>query len=299
MSTYNGEKYICEQLNSILNQKNIIPYIFIRDDGSVDNTPKIISEYEKKYTNVYFINSDDRRNIGIKISYLELLKFAVLFNDKIRFFSFSDQDDVWLPEKLLKSIEMLNTNNSERASLYFSDKTFVDSQLKIIYEEKQIFRKDFFALFYNSGASGCTMVFNRRLAELAIKIVPEHTELHDQWIFRLAHCVGADFYFGIQSYILYRQHENNVCGIEACRPDRHNWNRILKKREHQLQKSLNEILYNYNDELSPEGKKYLKLIENYNTGFKAKIQLALAPEAHYRGFKKHFFWIITLLRETI
>lgn len=299
MSTYNGEKYICEQINSILNQTSIVPYIFIRDDGSTDNTPGIVSEYEKKYSNVFFVNNDDRENIGIKNSYLQLLRCALQFDDNINFFAFSDQDDVWLPEKLINAIEMLNSTQDDKSALFFSNKTFVDERLNAFYEEKQNFRDDFFALFYNSGASGCTMVFNRCLAELAVKIIPQYTELHDQWLFRIAHCVGADFYFGNQSYILYRQHGNNVCGIEACKTDRHNWEGLFQKKTHKLQKGLNEILFHYANELSPVGKKYLKLVENYNTCFKAKIELAFAPEANYRGLKKHFFWFITLMRETI
>lgn len=299
ISTYNGEKYIRDQINSILNQNDVDIYIFIRDDGSLDNTPEILSEYEKKYSNIYFINSNDRKNIGIKNSYLVLLKYALQFNVYIPFYAFSDQDDVWLPEKIEDAVKMLNLAEDDKPALYFSNKIFVDESLNILFEEKQNFRDDFFALFYNSGASGCTMVFNRYLAELSIRFVPQYTDLHDQWIFRIAHCVGAEFCFGNQSYILYRQHGNNVCGMEACMHDKHNWRNFAKKKTHKLQKGLNEILYHYTDELSQKGKTYLKLVENYNTCFKSKIRLAIAPEARYRGLKKYFFWIITLLRETI
>lgn len=299
MSTYNGEKYIQEQLDSILQQEDVIPYIFVRDDGSDDDTYNIILKYERTYRNVFFVNKCCIENKGIKHSFLELLQYALNLEKKINYFAFADQDDVWLPGKLKDAVENFKNIKPYSPGLYFSNKTFVDRNLNVIFEEKQKFYNDFYSLFHNTGASGCTMVFNRVLASLVARFIPQYTILHDQWVFRVAHCTGATFFNGEQSFILYRQHENNVCGIDACNPNKHNWKGLFKKKNHLLQKALIEIDDNYKDYVSDESKRYLKLIRNYRHNFRSKIALAVDPLAFQRGLKSYFFWLLTLIRETI
>ena len=100
MSTYNGEKYIREQIESILNQKKVKVHLLIRDDGSQDSTIEIVKEYANKYPNVSVYAG---KNIGIGNSFMELLRNA----PEADYYAFADQDDVWLDGKLERAIELI------------------------------------------------------------------------------------------------------------------------------------------------------------------------------------------------
>lgn len=107
MSTYNGAKYIREQIDSILNQKDVNVELLIRDDGSSDNTAEICKEYQKKNTNIRFYQGE---NIGVGKSFMELLKKA----PEADYYSFSDQDDVWLEDKLSRAVKMIKIAECSR-----------------------------------------------------------------------------------------------------------------------------------------------------------------------------------------
>ena len=113
MSTYNGEKYIREQLNSIINQTYPSIKILVRDDGSSDGTIEILEEYAAKYDNMAYYAG---KNLGVIQSFLQLLKDS---DDSSAYYAFSDQDDVWLPEKIEKAVEMIENNKEvEQPILY-------------------------------------------------------------------------------------------------------------------------------------------------------------------------------------
>ena len=92
MSTYNGEKYIRDQIDSILSQIKVNVTLFIRDDGSTDSTVKIITQYTEKYSNIKFWVGE---NIGVGNSFMQLL---YSLTDEFDYYAFSDQDDIWLNE---------------------------------------------------------------------------------------------------------------------------------------------------------------------------------------------------------
>ena len=96
MSTYNGEKYLEQQIESILHQEHVKVKLFIRDDGSKDNTIKILRKYSK-LSNIHVIYGD---NIGYAKSFLKIIEN----NEYTSYYSFSDQDDIWLPNKLHEAI---------------------------------------------------------------------------------------------------------------------------------------------------------------------------------------------------
>ena len=98
MSTYNGELYIKEQINSILEQKNVKVELFVRDDGSKDKTLGILETYGEKWNNIHFIKGE---NLGVGNSFMELL-YSI--GCEYEYYAFADQDDVWLPDKLNQGI---------------------------------------------------------------------------------------------------------------------------------------------------------------------------------------------------
>ena len=133
MSTYNGERYIREQIDSFLQQTYPLINILVRDDGSSDGTIAILEEYAEKYDNITYYKGN---NLGVIQSFLQLLRDS---DDAATYYAFADQDDVWLPEKIEKAIEMLE-NNTETSMplLYCSDVYVTDENLNVIkIDEKQ------------------------------------------------------------------------------------------------------------------------------------------------------------------
>lgn len=161
MSTYNGEKYLREQIDSIMNQTDVNIILTIRDDGSSDGTIQIIEEAKNSYPDkiVLFIGE----NVGYRKSFLELLKLS----QDSDYYGFADQDDVWLPEKCTKAIKCLKKNNS-LVGLYASSLTITDEKLDVKY------KKDISDMpnciqgyFARTRLSGCTYVFTKELKKFA------------------------------------------------------------------------------------------------------------------------------------
>lgn len=202
MSTYNGEKFLKEQLESLLRQTYQNLEILVRDDGSKDGTCEILREYEKKYANVHVYLED---NVGVTKSFFELLK-----KSDADYIAFSDQDDVWLEEKVEKAVGKLKT--LEEPALYCSNKILVDSELNIIAENTH---KKLIPGFENAVVecicTGCTSMMNRALAEKIKEHIPKRAIIHDWWCYLVASYLGKVI-FDDNSYIWYRQHGGNVIG---------------------------------------------------------------------------------------
>ena len=203
MSTYNGAEYLREQIESILQQKDVNVELYVRDDGSKDDTISILKDYDK-YTNIHV---DFAENVGVIASFMDLLYSVPKQYD---FYAFSDQDDFWLEEKLVVAIKKIETHIVP--CLYFSRKEYVNEKLNPIPMEDYKVRGTSigFALM-NSCASGCTMVFNRALHDKLCLHRPDaqYMSMHDAWIYIVASAIGNVIYDS-DSYILYRQHGDNV-----------------------------------------------------------------------------------------
>lgn len=213
LSTYNGEKYLGEQLDSIINQTYKDWKLIIRDDGSKDSTLQIIKNYIDNYPEkIELIPSSG--NLGPMLSFGELLKVSTS-----KYIALCDQDDVWLENKLLQFLEkMLETEKKHpnKAILIHSDLIVVDNNLKILYKSFWKFMKlnpDNKSLIYyltSNNVTGCAIVINKQLKDISLPI-PQKASMHDWWI-----ALNASF-FGIIEYIespliYYRQHNANSVG---------------------------------------------------------------------------------------
>lgn len=215
MATYNGGKYIAEQIDSILNQNYNDWKLYIRDDGSKDNTVNIVKEYIEKYPNKIILIEDGRRNLGPKLNFGELLKIS-----KSEYCMFCDQDDVWMEDKvsltLNKMIELEKQYGKDKPILIHTDLKVVNERLDVLNESFWNFmsldpkRKTINKLLMENTITGCTMMINRKLKE-EVKEIPENCEMHDWWIGLIASSIGV-IYTIEKSTILYRQHENNQIG---------------------------------------------------------------------------------------
>lgn len=232
MSTYNGEEYIREQLDSILAQNYPDVDILIRDDGSTDDTFVILKEYEEMHNN---ITAYQGKNIGVNKSFFELLR-----KSNADYIGFCDQDDYWLPEKIERAVEQLEQMSGP--ALYCSAKTLVNANLEPL-ESQQDARliPGFGNAVIESICSGCTTLMNRELVNIIKERLPEDVIHHDWWCYMVATYLGS-MYYDKNSYIYYRQHGRNEVGASGSA-----WDMIkakardLKKRHGDLKKQLSDF----------------------------------------------------------
>lgn len=211
MATYNGEKYVAEQVDSILAQDGVDVMLLISDDGSCDSTPQICARYVQNTPNVHF--SVNKSNKGVAKNFMDMLydSDAKSFD----YFAFSDQDDYWMPNKLGKAIEAI-TAAGEGPRLYYSDVCNVDEQLNGGSSEYSAFGpySDSFGLLLTvNWASGCTMVFNSAFASVLQQYVPSvWPRLHDGWVHLVARSTNAQVPDLDHAYIKRRISGQNQVG---------------------------------------------------------------------------------------
>lgn len=206
MSTYNGEKYIKKQLDSIMKQ-DIPVSLYIRDDGSSDKTVDIIKEYESRYDN---ISHTEGKNIGVVKSFFELFKEV---SDDADYIALADQDDIWFTDKVRRAVKALLKNKQDKPLLYCAEQTLIDAddnELKVNMMTVHK-RPGFGNAVVENIATGCTCVFNRSMLMLLKAYQPEYTIMHDWWIYMLATSMGEVIY-DEKPCMYYRQHGNNTMG---------------------------------------------------------------------------------------
>lgn len=208
MSTYNGEKYLKEQLDSFINLENF-EYIkvLIRDDGSTDSTLEILHEYR----DLHGFEIIEGTNVGVNKS------IAILFerSDKdCEFFAISDQDDVWLKDKFTKATKFLNKEYTDKPLLFASCSEVVDENLNHIggtlVPKKRV---SFYNAMVQNVTPGHTQVFNRKLMEKLIGIETKNIHVIDWWIYLLATAFGEVFFIN-DFTVKHRQHGKNAVGYQ-------------------------------------------------------------------------------------
>lgn len=270
MSTYNGEQFIREQIDSILNQENVNVELLIRDDGSTDSTTQILKEYEDNSAcHVVYGN-----NIGASKSFLWLLKNCGV-ND---YYSFSDQDDIWLKDKLITAVLALSKN---QADLYHGLAGKVTKDLKPL-PNGEFIPKDAFGASLMSSATGCTMVFNKSLLERIRIYVPNDISMHDAWVYRVTYALGAKVYYDATSHMLYRQHEHNVSGGQMSFGEK--FKKIIKNKGLKYHIA-EEIRYGFINLLTEDNMKTLDQFLGYKKSILGKIRVLTSSVYNVNSFK--------------
>lgn len=152
IATYNGEKYICEQLDSILNQTYPVFEILIKDDCSIDHTISIVKRYQKKYPNIRLI--ENKKNIGVWTNFLE--GFYLVTGEYI---AYCDQDDIWLPNRIERMIPFMKGRN-----MVYCNSSVCDEKGNILYSlrEKTQFVTEIVSMF-DLQVWGHQMLFRKDL----------------------------------------------------------------------------------------------------------------------------------------
>ena len=216
LSTYNSEAFLQDQINSVLTQTIKDWVLYIRDDGSTDNTISIIDNYCKQYDNIVFCR-DGLSNLGAKNSFMTLLSQV-----DPTYYMFCDHDDVWLPFKIEKTLnKMIETEsiNPLKPILIFTDLKIVDDKLNILDNSMWRYQKtnpnhskDVYLLSISNPVTGCTIMINQRAKEISLPMSSKSL-MHDLWIaLKVSHYGFVDFID--EPTVLYRQHGNNVIGAK-------------------------------------------------------------------------------------
>lgn len=212
MATYNGEKFLAQQIESIQKQTFKEWNLLIRDDGSSDKTCDIIRNFTAKDSRIRFINENEHHNLGVIKSFFTLVNYEVA-----DFYFFSDQDDVWLPEKLSVSLEAAQHKASDVPLLVYTDLKVVNQELNIL-QDSMIRAQSHHANttllpeLTENTVTGGTMMINHALAEKWF--TPNDILMHDWFLALLAASLGEIIYLDLPTQ-LYRQHDNNVLGART------------------------------------------------------------------------------------
>lgn len=211
LAAYNGELWIQEQINSILNQVNVEIYLFISVDLSTDKTHELCKQYAQKYQNINILSYGERFNCAAKNFYRLILDVNFLDFDYV---SLADQDDIWFPEKLSYAINSLKGNNVEAYSSNVS--AFWESGKRKLVKKSYPQKK--FDHYFESAGPGCTYVLKRNSAQ-SLKIFIESNwmsvnkiESHDWLIYAFFRSNQMLWHIDSKVFMLYRQHELNQVG---------------------------------------------------------------------------------------
>ncbi len=214
MSTYNGERYLKEQLQSIADQTYRNIDVWIRDDGSKDKTVSIIREFENKaFSGVRFhLLRDSYGNLGPGKSFYQ----ATIQSGDADYYAYSDQDDVWMPEKIERAVSFLEKIPEKECALYAAGYDSCDAGLHYLKQGRkpEAFEKlNVGRAFYNYGAGlgqGFTLAFNRALAETAFVKDRDEIRGHDVWLWAVISGVKGHYFYDDYSSTRYRRHEGTV-----------------------------------------------------------------------------------------
>nr|WP_255420555.1 glycosyltransferase family 2 protein [Pantoea deserta] len=209
MGTYNGEKYLAEQLQSIASQTYTNWNLIVSDDGSTDSTCEIIEHFALKYPNKVVLHKGPGK--GFAANFLSMLQRSDIDSD---YYAFCDQDDIWLDGKLESAVMQLNSVPQNKYKLYGSRTKLIDSNGNCI-GYSPCFKKAF--CFNNallqSYAGGNTMVFSRGLKQL-FETFPADLKIvsHDWILYIICSAMNGVVIYDREPLILYRQHAHNLVG---------------------------------------------------------------------------------------
>lgn len=285
LSTYNGEKYLGEQLESLRNQKGVELKILIRDDGSKDSTIEIIKKWQSEYP--HLIDFIQGENVGFARSFTQLLQSGVERYPDAEYYAFCDQDDIWLPEKLYEAIFLLrckHPNNPDNIPIcYASNLIIVDGNLNII---KKLYRNKIDSIgklngLINDYCTGCTMVFNKVAIELYIKHKHKFLKYHDKLLGIICLYMG-EFIYDNRSFIKYRQHGGNQIGANISKTNRiiNNIKRSLYKQDSSLLLFIEDFLDSYKNKLNNNDIVNLSKVLHYNKKLIYKLSLVFNKDVH-------------------
>lgn len=203
MSTFDGERHLREQIDSILAQQGVRVRLVVRDDGSTDSTLEVLRSYDDPRIVVR-----PGENLGLPHAFFRLLEDS---GDDADLWALADQDDVWLSNKLRRAAERLAAVDGP--ALYCARVLVTDEQLRPLYEHQLPKRGPSFSnALVQNVATGCTIVLDRQARALLRGRWPAYAVMHDAWLYLVLAALGTVVH-DPSTVVLYRQHAENAVGM--------------------------------------------------------------------------------------
>lgn len=290
LATYNGEKYLDQQLLSLFNQTYQDFIVYAVDDCSTDNTVSILDQWRIKYPDKLIISRREWNSGKPQIPFLEM----AIEHKKTDYYMFCDQDDVWFPDKIQTSVETIREYEKRYSCsmpiLLGTELIITDQNLVPYKKQKKRIDYDKYSkpnklICYNIF-TGCTIIYNATLSRF-IDEIPDNSILHDWWLAFIASSLGVT---GVVPHptMYYRQHGKNAVGAEINRSLKYYINRLRKIWDNDYY-YLARLYLKYYSKYTPE--QNLKMISTYsglpNSSFLNKMI----------AFKKYKFWAPGTLRK--
>lgn len=294
LSAYNGEKYITQQVQSIMKQNNASNItLLIRNDGSTDHTSQILNGLKEKYSNLIVMEG---KNIGLIASFFKLLETAVKEYD-FDYYSFSDQDDYWLEDKLERAVKFLQANNQDIPILYGCRSKVVDENLKPTGFSTQAQLQDI--TFYNTAIQniviGHNQVLNKKMAQVLIDHKPDFKQLYSQdlWVTNVAAVMGK-ILFDNTAHTFYRMHGKNELGYGKSKIDRikGHLKRLHKNESKKMAYQLNYFTKLFKNYLTLEEKQEITLFFNSQKSFQKRISYIRKTKLYRQGKQENILFKI-------
>jgi glycosyltransferase involved in cell wall biosynthesis len=213
LATYNGQKFLAQQLDSLKAQSHTNWELWVSDDGSKDNTLALLEGHQKSCTlNSCFIHQGPGKGFAQNFLSLVCKPQAIA-----QYYAYCDQDDYWHKDKLKKALAWLETSDPAKPALYCSRTKLIDEQNKGLgYSPKYKKGPGFANAMVQNIAAGNTIVLNHAAVELLRKAGDEVVvPAHDWWTYLLVSGAGGSVFFDVHPTIDYRQHGLNVLGANT------------------------------------------------------------------------------------
>jgi glycosyltransferase involved in cell wall biosynthesis len=274
LSTYNGEAFLDQQIESILAQTNVDLTLTIRDDGSSDGTPALLARHAARDPRIR-VSHDT--NIGSSASFFVLLQRG---DPEAQYFAFADQDDVWSPDKLARAVRVLAGQAEGVPVLYSSRVQYVDRDLRPLGLSRAPARIGFPGALVEDSLNGCTMVMNRRLRDLLVERPPRILRHHDWWSYVVASVLGEVIYDDAVT-MKYRQHGANLVGASPRYLGTllQRWRKIVRGRWTFHPRELaEELQFCFGPQLRPDQLRVLDRLIGSQRTLRSRLAYALAPD---------------------
>lgn len=268
MAVYNGERYVREQVESIFSQTHEDWNLIIQDDCSTDNTLALLAPFAREYPERIILKQRSENSGAAQRNFFSMLPYA-----QHRYVMFCDHDDVWLPDKVertLNAMRHLEQGGADRPLLVHTDLTVVDGELhplasSMVRQQNLNPNANFKQLLVQNAVTGCTMMVNRQLLDM-VEGFPQRAIMHDWWFALIAAAFGEIGYLD-EPTIFYRQHGGNQVGAKDVSSLQYNVERLkdqtgARKVLYETCAQADEFLQSFGDQLNQETRELLAAYGN-------------------------------------
>ncbi len=305
MSSYNGQKFIQEQVDSIFDQEAVDVTLYVRDDGSTDQTLEILESYKKDHP-LFILPFDG--NVRPGMSFMKLLYYVMDLKEDYDYYAFADQDDLWMPDKLIRAISMIEAEKSSDSHhiLYCSNQWLYENGKKTGLRFSKAPDLSLTGHISKNDFSGCTMVFGQDLAKLAVSIPCPGNHIltyrmHDAWLALIASAYGKILY-DEESRILYRIHSDNTVGVRKT-SIKERMDAILgrgsKPKYRQIRSNSASLLLKIKAPISSKDLALLKDVAYYRTSLKYKKHLLKRQDIYLKSGESRGIYCLKVLLNVI